>query len=216
MSKVLQVQLPGVLAQVDGVNVLSQGSHRKNSEYRCTQRWSRRGVEGTDPLDLLSARKPQEITHTPVLVREATCEEAAPPSEPRQVENRSQASTHHTGPDQPGPAGPTQPAAPPSCQEASGSPSSSASCLRETQPPEGLHGNARNDPNISRPAGEAGVLSDSALLLVPTQVIRAGRSSADSCPCERSPHPPPPWSPGGGSRRHGHTPAPAAGGDRER
>lgn len=46
VSEVLQVQLSGVLAQVDGVNVLSQGSEKADNSksYRCTQRWSRTGV----------------------------------------------------------------------------------------------------------------------------------------------------------------------------
>lgn len=125
--------------------------------------------------------------------------------------------THHTVPGQPGPAPPREPAEPPSCLEASNSTSSSASCVRETQNEEIPHRRQRSGSAFSsNPVGEPEVLSDSAPLLAPTQVILGGRSSGDSCRCERSPHPPPPWSPGGGSTGRGHTAAPTAGGDTER
>lgn len=98
-------------------------------------------VFSTDPLDLLSVRQAQVITHTPVLVRKPACNESTP-----QLLHTSPSFGHVTGrtldalrrtyrrvPGLPSPARPRWPGGPRSVLEASDSASSSPFFLAERE-----------------------------------------------------------------------------------
>lgn len=87
VNKVLQVELSGVLSEIDGVHILKEvkmttgeKADRKTNLLRKTKKGNittymkteikeKRKRRSTDPLDLLSVRQTQVIRHTPVLMR---------------------------------------------------------------------------------------------------------------------------------------------------